>query len=339
MAAPLDLRRVTADRSLLGSLEHVRNVGLGGVLDGDGRGYRARRARPTGAAVTHGYAWRFVDQWTQIWWPQGIAVGEHSGVPTALVSWYAQPRRRGAMGARISVVDLRNPSHATYRHVLLVAPRQTDAGVVLDPVPVHAGGIVWAGDRLFVAATLDGILEFRLSDILRADSRGPFGRASGPFHHRYLLPVFARYQPTLPKNDNRMRYSFLSLETGQGDAASGAASDLRMLAGEYATDDGRRVARLTLTDAGCTVTEAHVPRVPHMQGVALVGDRWYVSSGHGGVHGGDLWSGPIDNLRKSDGVLPPGPEALAFWPSHNELWSVSEVAGRRWLFAIDQTRF
>lgn len=335
MADPLDLRRMPENRRLLDAVEHVAKVGLDGVLDR--RGFRAHRARPTGAAVTRGYAWRLIDQWTGVWWPQGIAVGEHNGVPLAVVSWYAQPRRRAAMGARVSVVDLRNPDHPKYHHVLLVAPRDSGAGVVLDPVPVHAGGIVWAGDRLLVAATFDGLLEFRLSDILRADSRGPLRRASGPFRNRYLLPVFARYQPSAG-DGGRLRYSFLSLESGRASTSTTESSELRLLAGEYGRSDDLRIARLTLRDDGASVTETHLPNVPKMQGVVLVGDRWYISSSHG-AHGGDLWSGPIDDLHKNDGVLPPGPEALAVWPGRSEVWSVSEVAGRRWLFAFDSSRW
>lgn len=336
MTAAFALRRTAEDRSLLDSLEGVTKVGLDGVLDG--RGHRAHRVRPRAAAVTRSYAWRFTDQWTQTWWPQGIAVGEHLGIPIALASWYAQPARRGEMGARVSVVDLRNPRCPRYRHVLLVAARKTDAGVVLDPVPVHAGGIVWSGDRLFVAATLDGVVEFRLSDVLRADSRGAFRRSSGPFGYRYLLPVFARYRPTAPKADNPLRYSFLSTASRSAMADAAEAAELLLLAGEFGTSDEHRVARVTLTGSGASVTALHVPRVPQMQGVALIGDRWYISSSQGDSPG-DLWSGPMGSLRNNAGVLPAGPETLAPWPKRNELWSLSEVAGHRMLFAIDPARW
>jgi hypothetical protein len=329
VAAPLGLRSTPVDPALVTELSAFARVGLGGALAGPR--HRAHLAKPTGAAVVSGYAWRLIDEWSGTWWPQGIAVGDHNGIPVALVSWYAQPSRRGELGSRISVVDLRDARRPSYANVLLVSPRRSDAGVVLDPVLAHAGGIAWVGDRLLVAATFDGIREFRLSDILRADRRG-----GAPFGYRHVLPELSHHRAIDVSAADRMRYSFLTVETG-GAIGPDAASPT-LVAGEYGRDDTHRLARLSQSGEQTLVEETFTPGIAHMQGAALNDGTWYVSSSRGATHGGDLWSGPIDALRKRDGVLPPGPEALAVWPERNQLWSVSEVPGRRWIYAMDLAR-
>lgn len=332
---PLELRATLADRSLLSGLPGFSVAGLAGVLGG---GYRARAAAVPGSAVSFGYRWRLADEWTGTWWPQGIAVGEHDGVPLALVSWYAQPRHGVEMGSRISVVDLRDPKRPSYRHVLLVSARRAGGATVLDPVLAHAGGIAWTGDRLLVAATFKGIREFRLGDILRSSSR-----RARPFGYEYVLPEFAHHMPvgtpaTGAASVDRMRYSFLTVETGDtgdtGDTVSPRESELSLVVGEYSRDDGHRLARLRMAADRSLVSETHLPGISQMQGVALHNGAWYVSASRGETHGGDLWSGPVDALHRREGALPPGPEALAVWPARNELWSVSEVRGKRWIYAI-----
>jgi hypothetical protein len=332
-----DLHGNFADRTLLtDAAAGSRTVGLDGVLTGRGR--RARRARVPGSGAVEGYRWGLADTFTQTWWPQGVAVGHHEGAPLVITSWFAQPKRRREMGSRISIIDLRNPRRARYHHVLLVAPRRTDDGISLDPVRIHAGGIVWVGDRLFVAATYGGIREFRLSDIMRAPSRGPLRRSTGPFGYRYLLPESGGYLPPNAEAKKRMRYSFLSLESGSG--IRGLDGDeLRLVAGEYGTSDRRRLARLRLLKDGTVIDAAHVPRIAQMQGAVLHDGVWFVSASRGDKTPGDLWTGTPDAMTRHVGVLPPGPEDLAAWPERDQLWSVSEFPGKRWVFAVDLKRW
>jgi hypothetical protein len=333
VAASLTLHRVDCDALPPTAHQHFEPTGIAGVLSS--RDDRAHRAPGLGEAAEIAYAWRLRDQWTNTWWPQGVAVGEHDGIPLAIVSWYAQPRRGVAMGARLSIVDLRDARHPRYHHVLLVTPRATDGSVEFDPVPVHAGGIAWSGDRLLVAATFNGLLEFRLSDILSARHGWPFNGRRRPFGYRHVLPIFARYQADDGRAD-RMRYSFIALDDP---IEPNAGNDLRLVAGEFGRHAGLRLARVTLTDVGGRVSATHPSPVAHMQGVAIHDRRWYVTSSEPGDAPGDLWTGPVDALEKHGGVLPPGPQALCVWPARHELWSVSEVAGRRRLYSIDLTRW
>jgi hypothetical protein len=235
------------------------------------------------------------------------------------------------MGSRVSVVDLRDPRRPRYHHVLLVAPRRTAAGTVFDPVVVHAGGLVWSGDRLLVAATGGGFREFRLSGILSMPRRGLLRRASGPFGYRFLLPEFGTFVP--PAEGKKLRYSFIALE-GDDDPA-----ELRLVSGEYSKKGEPKLVRLRVLDGRVAVDETHVPGITEMQGVVLTDDTWFVNASRGDKLGGDLWSGTPGAMTRHEHVLPPGPEDLAYWPERRQLWSVTEFPGKRWVYAVDVDRY
>jgi hypothetical protein len=313
---PLRVRRGAPDPGA-GSLVADR-VGLAGLLDGhDGRARRAHVGRAPGTAVAAGWRWGLRDRWSTRWWPQGVAVGEHAGIPIALVSWFAQERRGVRQGARLTVVDLRDERRPRYRHVLLVTV--ADDGR-LEPVPIHAGGIAWLGGeaadggRLFAAATFGGIREFRLADIARAD---------GPFGHRLVLPQHAEFAAT-GEGHERLRYSFVS-----------STADGEVLAGEYRTDDAGRIARLRVGDEHAEILEVFVPGIVAMQGVARGDAGWVVSASRGERLPGDLWIGPADALVRHEGALPPGPEDVAL-DADGRVWGVSEFPRRRWLYRLAQ---
>jgi hypothetical protein len=330
---PPDLRASLADRALFSdATAGARVVGLTGLLAARGR--RARRRRVPGSVVAEGFRWSLLDTWTPTWWPQGVAVGEHEGVPLAMASWFAQPRRGREMGSRITIVDLRDWARPRYHHVLLVSPQRRDDAVAFDPVTVHAGGIAWAGDRLFVSATYGGIREFRLSDIVRVPSRGVLRRSGGPFGYRYLLPEFATFSPEKREGRGRMRYSFLASESGAG----GVDDEVRLISGEYGKSENLRLARLRLTGDRTVVDELHVPRIPEMQGAVLHDGTWFVNASRGDKRGGDLWVGTPGTMTRLEGALPPGPEDIAVWAERNQLWSVTEFPGKRWMYAIDLDR-
>jgi hypothetical protein len=269
--------------------------GLGDVLASRGR--PARRVTAPGSLVISAFRWSGWDRWTQRWWPQGIAVGTFDGAPLAIVSWFSKPRGGRDRGARITVVDL---DRLRYHHVRLVE------GPNYAPVSVHAGGIVWLGDRLLVAATRGGIREFRMSGILRV------GRA------RFVLPQVAHLKPT-----EEFRYSFLAEGTDG------------IVTGEYSTTEHGRLAGLTLGNGVVSASDIDTPAIPTMQGAVRVDGEWAVSSSRGDRQNGDLWTGKRGTLVKHEGALPPGPEDLAWWPERRQLWGASEHPGQRWVFAVD----
>lgn len=175
----------------------------------------------------------------------------------------------------------------------------------MSPVSVHAGGIVWSGDRVLVAATDDGVREFRLSGILK---RG----------RRHLLPQVAHHKPSEP-----FRFSFIA-EGSHG-----------IVTGEYTTRNSGRLAGVTVGDGVVSVGDIHSPVVPEMQGALLIDDLWAVTSGRGDKQNGDLWVGNRGALVRHEGALPPGPEDLAWWPDRHQVWGATEHPGQRFVYAVD----
>jgi hypothetical protein len=308
---PLRVRRTPASASAA-----LETLGLGGVLARPG-GRMRRAARVPGTAVARAWTWNAADRWSRLWWPQGVALGEHEGAPVALVSWFAQERRGIRRGARLTIVDLRDARRPRYRHALLVTIG--DDGT-LHPVLIHAGGIAWLpgadGGRLYAAATFGGIREFRLADLARA--RGPYG-------HRLVLPQSAELVAEGERRES-LRYSFVSLAEGLRD---------ELVAGEYRADDRGRLARLRVGTTRAEIVEVFTPGIARMQGVALRDGTWSVSADNGPTAPGDLWHGPRDALVRHPGALPPGPEDLALDP-RGRLWGASEFPRRRWLYELQQ---
>lgn len=303
----------------------VPQVGLTGVLaDLDRTG---TPCEVPGEAAGRGFAWEPRDADDPTWWPQGVASTASGDV--LLVSWYARRRKRVRTdGSRITVVDRSDPERPRYRHVLLVVPRRWRLGTV----PVHAGGIAVVGDLLYVADTIAGVRVFRLTDALRASSRG----------HDYVLPQLLRLR--VPWTElGRLRWSFLSV--GQ------VGGRLSLVAGEYRRQGAtpRRLVRYLLDpvtalpavddDGQCRPVEVHADQPPRMQGVAVHGSTWYVSASAGEGTPGDLHVGAPGALRRHRGVLPTGPEDLAWSRPGEQLWCVSEWPGRRWVFPVDARRW
>jgi hypothetical protein len=305
-------------------------VGLAGVLRDLNRS--ARRCRVPGAAAGWGFRWDRADSWSPRWWPQGIDVGPAEGGRTLLVtSAYAKPLHGEHSGSRVSFVDLSDPDRIRYRHVLLVEPFRSDTDRVdVRPVNVHAGGIVWHDGHLHVAATARGIRTFRVADIMAAPAGGRLG-------HRYLLPLAHSYDARTDEGTEPMRYSYLSLDR--------AASPPVLVAGEYGRgEQTTRLARYPVDPATSSLPAdgAGASRpvllsadgVPGTQGAAVVDGRWYLTTSAGRWRRGSLWAGTPGSWAQHAGVLPVGPEALAYSPATGLLWSLTEHPGRRYVFAM-----
>ena len=305
-------------------------VGLDGVLADLDRA--AERCPVPGEAAGDGCRWDETDRSDESWWPQGVTSTRWGGV--LLVSWYARRNRLGRTpGSRLSVLDLSGPEGPRYRHVLLVSPRRRPGRGAMTTVPVHAGGIAVHGDVLHVADTLFGIRTFRLSDVLRvpAGERGARG-------YDYVLPQYSAFRVPLRAGVRRLRYSFLSV----GEVAGRPS----LVVGEYrrAAEGPARLTRYPI-DAGtglpatgddgrCAPLEIHEGQPPRMQGVAVHGATWFVSASAGKGVPGDLYVGAPGAWQRHRGVLPAGPEDLAWARPGQELWCVSEWPGSRWVFRL-----
>lgn len=131
----------------------------------------------------------FNDMKTKKWVPQGITstadaldVGTYQGYDGWIVSWHRQDDK----SVRVSFVDRKTKK---YRHALLVYPHAPDD---FREVPVHAGGIIWYGNTLWVVDTSNGIRVFDMDNIWKVSSGDGVGKgATGEYSaagYRYVIP-------------------------------------------------------------------------------------------------------------------------------------------------------
>lgn len=329
-------------------------VGLAAVLGDLDR--RARRGFAPGLAARQALTWDREDRRTTRWWPQGVSTsaeaseGERvAGRRLMAVSWYAKPvDGDGGQGVRVSFLDL---DTRRYRHVLLVTTALGPDGVVrLEPLRVHAGGLVWCGPWLYVAATGRGFMTCHVDDVLRV----PDGRASGDdsrlgvegervssYGYRYLLPVRFDHRAGADAGHERLRYSCLSLDRG--------VAPPQLVVGEYGRGDRtRRLARFALDrdtllpsvgeDGRARPVFLDERGVRGTQGAVIGRGEWFLNVSHGTGVPGSVYVGRPGAWHRRRWAAPMGPEDLSYWPSTDSLWSVTEHPGRRWVFAMSRSR-
>jgi hypothetical protein len=330
----------------------MQRVSLDGVLADLDR--VAEACEVPGRAAGRGFTWDPADRDDASWWPQGVAALRSGTV--LLVSWYGRRRRSGRTpGTRISVVDRTGPGHPRYRHVLLVAPRRRLGVPTTGAVPVHAGGIAVHGDLLYVADTVFGLRVFRLADVLRVPGRTARrglaasllrrSPAGDPGAHGYdhVLPQLMAYRVPLRSAARGLRHSFCSIGTVQGRT--------ELVVGEYRRN-GQAAPRLVRypVDAATGLLAAdprgrvtplavHEDQPRRMQGVAVDGSTWFLSASSGRDVDGDLHVGAPGAWTRHRRVLPSGPEDLDWARPGQELWSVTEWPGRRWVFPVATDRW
>lgn len=97
-----------------------------------------------------------------------------------------------------------------YRHVLLVYPHAEDD---FREVPIHAGGVMWYGEFLFIVDTSQGIRVFDLDNIWRVDSGDKIGKSDDDTYsaqgYKYVLPQIMWYEFT---PDFKFQHSYISLD-------------------------------------------------------------------------------------------------------------------------------
>jgi hypothetical protein len=333
----LSLHRVGDTSAALDALAaRSERVGLVDLLDDLPR--RLRRSWAPGRAVHE--AWRLdgPDQVDLRWWPQGIttvadaaADGDHAlpaavaGRRVAVMSSYAKqmPWHDSKHGSRLTFLDL---DAGRYRHVLLVRPT-AEGG--LEPLNVHAGGVVWHGDHVHVAATGRGLFTCRLSDLLRVPDRAT------AYGYRYVLPVRHQHQARAEDGVEKLRYSFLSLDVD--------STPPTLLVGEYTNAPGRtrRLARvgLDLDTADVTLVGSGPLR---MQGAVEVDGRVHLSVSEGRVVPGSMYTGTADDpdgLRHHRLATPMGNEDLSYSPAEDLLYGVAEHPSVRYVFTMRRSWF
>lgn len=297
-------------------------------------------------AADYGFRWNPGDMKTQEWWPQGITTSADAGDTddilgrrVVVVAWYAKQVKGRIRGVRLSFIDITDEDRPQYRHVLLVQPVHNDytGAVVMDPVKVHAGGILWYGQTILVADTRGGLRTFHIDDIIRAGGAGHDG-------YRYVLPQRAAYQAVSDDEFEPFRFSFVSLDR--------SGPEHEMIAGEYAAKSSgltRRLVRfpfdttkqaLSMQDGFSHPKELVLDGLPHMQGAAVVRGTYYITTSRGKLRRGTLWvRKPGEPAREFKGVLSVGPEDLTYWPQRDRLWSLSEYPSMRYVYAMPLAQF
>lgn len=316
------------------------------------------------------------------WMPQGVTTvadaddGEVWDTRRPiLVSWY--DKRLGTeKGVRVSFLD---PDTGRYQHVLLAYPYTNSAGEASyeyldtpqsgDNGGIHAGGIAWYGNYLYVADTTRGVRVFDMryifdletagnGDTTDGDRVGRHGDTYYGFGYRYVMPqVDAWVNDAGPDNDGdgecensgAPKFSYVSVDR--------SATPHQLVTGEYCrapadeTDDDAygRVATWPL-DAGSgrpqpdadgvwRASSAHrLPR-PNIQGAVSHDGTWFLSRSRGEDDNGHFVeaaasgspTGTLSATATRWGGI--GVEDLSYWPSQDAIWTVTEHPGRRAIYS------
>ncbi len=294
-----------------------------------------------------GFTWNSGDNAVEYWYPQGITGtadafdgGDYNGHKLGIVSWYHKPEVEGTAfnkGVRLAIYDVTSMSDIDYRLVLLVEPFMNGGTPDFKAVPIHAGGLAWFGGLLYVADTTTGFRVFDMNRILEVqtgnnDWIGKISDASGYHAHnyRYVIPQVGRYK--LCSGSCCTRFSFVSLDR--------STIPPTLLTGEYSADSisGRLVrwqldeatGRLATKDGRVQASYAVFPGIDNVQGALSWNGQYYMSCS-GNVLG--LYTAKEGQTLAKRG-WPYGPEDLHYSKSSDNLWSLTEHPGSRYVFAV-----
>lgn len=350
-ASDFQLHR-TAYSPLIASLDALLpKATVADVLDSANR--VGSRCYPAMNNLVIAFCWNSDDANTSYWTPQGISTsgdasdtGTVDGRTAILTSWYDSDGTGIDKGVRVTFVDYANTAAPEYRHVLLVEPTGTAAAPSFRPVAVHAGGIAWYGNYLYVADTNYGFRVFDMGHIWKVTATGAtelIGRQSNgtyqAFNYLYAIPQAFRYTQSTTNSAAPLRFSTVSV------ARVLPTHSLAMA--EWADDpdaSGKRLARFDLSTDGLLASDADgIVRADDVQtisqrdiqGTALIGDRYFLSQDDGANARGNLGVYANGKVTWYNNHLPDGiPEAQSYWPGKDQLWSLTEYRGKRRVFSL-----
>lgn len=316
-----------------------------------------------------GIRWNTDDETTSIWRPQGIAGFTKNGVRYLLVSWYAKDDAE-YKGSRITLIDI-SPSSSTYlmyRHILLVQPDIPATTTTYSqygsyaPLNVHAGGIAYFKDKIYLSSTNLGVRVFDLNKIIEVSTGDTTNEKCGKdangnlfaFNYRYILPQIG-YQ----KINNANPFSTIQVNdegtqfwTGQYYAGSADASIVPQVFGFPVDANGmlQNTGIVAVTPKNSLFTSSHAHGI---QGVFRKGNRtWLSCTGSPS----DSYGSNARLARYTDGAddtvryrWPYGSESLYYESQYGYLWSLTEFepnAGaqngsqvNRCIFAVDFSKY
>ncbi|MDG6105002.1 hypothetical protein Daura_32955 [Dactylosporangium aurantiacum] len=290
--------------------------------------------------------------------PQGITTsrdaigtansGNYDGHQLILVSWYTKDGCDGASSrSRITLVDWDATYPNKYRKILLVEPTGTTAAPDFKDIKVHAGGVSWFGDYLYVADTGRGMRVFDMRKILKTSTGGTaaqIGRQSATTYYAhnyaYVLPQIGTVTAATTSGTN-LAWSSISL-----DRVSRSIVMTEYTCSSGCTDYPNRAPRAvrfpfasgaTTFAASTTATQALQLPWYKLNGVASHNGRWWFnSSGSKQLYYWTPSAGPHTYAWVSGG------ESISYWEDAAEadlLWSLQEPIGHRNVFAVKQANY
>ncbi|MBW2457916.1 MAG: hypothetical protein JRI68_25650, partial [Deltaproteobacteria bacterium] len=263
-----------------------------------------------------------------------------AGREVVLASWYydigSDPNSNGEKGVRVALADVTTPSSVSYRHLLLVEPTMAGNQVDFLPIHIHAGGMAWVGDLLYVADTTHGFRVFDMTQIMQvatAENTIGWDPVDGVHYaglYKYVVPQVGNYERS---GDCSPRFSFVALDR--------SASPPALVSGEY--DAGSLFGRLfhwplfPSTDRLAPATS--FPKLAlfslhsHLQGAVASGPTHWLSSSEPPAGHGDLYVAG-EGTASQTVTWVDAPEDLQLDVPRNKLWSLSEGHGERYVFAV-----
>jgi hypothetical protein len=313
---------------------------------------------PLGISYETGFSFDSGDDGDCTNFPQGITTsrdavgtansGNYDGHQLILVSWYTKDGCDGASSrSRITLVDWDATYPNKYRKVLLVEPTGTTAAPNFKDITIHAGGVSWFGDYLYVADTGRGMRVFDLRKILKTDTGGTAGQigrqnATTYYAHNYAyaLPQIGTVSAATTSGTN-LAWSSISL-----DRVSRSIVMTEYTCASGCTDYPNRAPRAvrfpfaagaTTFAASTTATQALQLPWYKLNGVASHNGRWWFnSSGAKQLYYWTPSAGPHTYAWVSGG------ESISYWEDAAEadlLWSLQEPIGHRNVFAVKQANY
>jgi hypothetical protein len=291
-------------------------------------------------------------------YPQGITTsrdavgttdsGNYDGHQLVLVSWYTKDGCDGAQArSRITLVDWDATYPNNYRKILLVQPTGTAAAPNFEDIPIHAGGVSWYGDYLYVADTGHGMRVFDMRKILKTNTGGTasqIGRQSSTLYYAhnyaYVLPQIGTITSNTTSGTN-LSWSSISLDR----------VSKSIVMAEYTCQSGctaypnraPRAVRFPFAPGATTfataTTASQALRLPwyNLNGVASHNGRWWFnSSGQKQLYYWTTTTGSVTYPWVSSG------ESLSYWEDTTNpdlLWTLQEGAGNRNVFAVGQVGY
>lgn len=297
--------------------------------------------------------WEAEDVNGDAWVPQGITgsadaatTGLVDGKRVVVVSWYYTPPAGSTYekGVRIAFVDVTNPATPTYRFALLVEPKGTPQAPTFAPVTVHAGGMVWFGNLLYVVETGRG---FRVFDMARAmkvatdvDEIGCQAGTCRAGLYKYVVPQIGGYTSA---SACAPLFSYVALDRSttppsllSGEYCGGTACKSKPLSGRayrwpLAGANGRLRAGTSWPSEAMLLGQVQVQGAASRKGV------YYLSSSAPAAAGGALYR--VKTGKSATSKWLDSPEDLMVDEANGLLWSLSEAAGARVIAGMKLTSY